>query len=106
MAKAPLNTVITVDGSTDWYEAQGTIVQFMLYGTPDSGSVAVELKAPDGTAVPLCDDANTPVALTVIQAKNVEIPAQSSIRGTVTGGGGSMALGIKIAEVSDGRTQY
>ena len=106
MAKSPECTPIAVDGSTPWYKVEGTIVQFMIYGAPDGGAVAVELKAPDGTAVPLCDDANTPISLTVVQAKNIELPAQSEVRGTVSGGGGSMALGIKIAELSDGRTQY
>jgi hypothetical protein len=106
MAKAPSVTVLTADGSTGWYKVEGTIVQFMVYGTPDSGAVAVELKAPDGTAVPLCDDANTPISLTVVQAKNIEVPGQSEVRATVAGGGGSMAIGIKIAELSDGRIQY
>ena len=106
MAKAPLNEVLTTGTSTGWYVVQGTIVQFMIYGTMDGGAIAVELKDPDGNAVPLADDANTPISLTVIQAKNIEVPAGSEVRGTASGTGGSSAIGIKIQEVSDGRTQY
>ena len=106
MAQAPLNKVLTSNASTDWYTVQGTVVQFMVYGTMGGGAIAVELKAPDGTAVPLADDSNTPVSLTIVQVKNIEVPAATEIRATASGTGGSSAIGIKIAELSDGRTQY
>lgn len=105
MAKSPQWEILTDNGSTSQYTCEGTIVQIMLEGDLDGGSVAVELISPRGAWVPLCDDSNTPIALTVEQVKNVEVPAQSGIRCTLAGST-SPDLGIKIAELSDGRQQY
>jgi hypothetical protein len=105
MAQAPNYTLLAADGDSAEYTVQGTIIQVMIDGSLGGGSFAVELKSPRGTWVPLCDDANTAIALTIQQAKNIELPPQSVVK-LVLSGATAPDVGVKIQEISDGRTQY
>lgn len=105
MAKPPTTQTLTASGSTDWHEAQGTIVHVQLSGTFGGGSVALEISDTAGNPIPLTDDAGDPIAITVATARNVEVPAQSKIRVTLSGAT-SPSLLASIKELSDGRIQH
>jgi penicillin V acylase-like amidase (Ntn superfamily) len=98
--KSPTTTTLTADGATPWHTVQGTLVQLQVSGNFGSGSVAIQIKSTAGTAIPLADDANQAIALTIAQAKNIEVPAGTEVRASLSGST-SPALIVSIAEVSD-----
>lgn len=99
--KGPTNNLLTT-GSGDWHVCQGTVVQVQLSGTFDGASVAIEIKDVDGNEIPLAES-NTAVALTIPQARNVELPAGSEIRVTLSGEGLSTSIRAVIKEIYDAR---
>ena len=104
MSKSPTTTTLAADGSTPAHKVQGTLVQLQLSGTFGGGSVAAEILAADGsTWIPLADDSNTAIALTVAQAKNIEVPPDTEVRATLSGAT-SPDLLISIKEISDARS--
>lgn len=100
--QAPLTQTLSASGSTGWFRVQGTLANVMLSGSFGGGAVAVECKSSDGTAIPMCNPANTPVSLTVAQSINLEVRAETEIRLTLSGATAPTLL-CSIGDILDGR---
>ena len=100
--KSPTTQTLTANGSTAWHVAEGTIVQMRVSKTFGGGSVAIEIKDTEGAAIPLTDGAGSVIAITAAQAQNIELPAGTSVRGTLSGAT-SPELLVSIHELSDMR---
>lgn len=83
--QAPQTTTLTADGSTPWFRVQGTLASFLVAGALGGGSFAIEVKSPGGTAVPMCNPPNTPIALDKAQVVNLEVTPDTEVRMTLSG---------------------
>ena len=102
--QAPLNQTLSADGSTEWFKAGSNLIQITLDATDGngfgSGTIKLYKKSAQGNAVPLTDDSNTDVSLTVAQVRNIEVVQGSEWRATLSGSS-SPTLYVTIEDIAD-----